>query len=105
MQAKKKTLLAHLSWAFKFSTLVIQGLPQPTARRQAFLPPKHTHHQLLLLSTTHHQHPTPTQHTMFRPNPKKAYKELRSNMLTFCTLCVAIRLSPYILHLAQKASK
>lgn len=40
-----------------------------------------------------------------RPNPKKAYKELRSNMLTFFTLCVAVRLTPYMLHLAQKASK
>jgi len=40
-----------------------------------------------------------------RPNPKKAYKELRSNMLAFATLCVAVRLTPYILHLAQKASK
>lgn len=39
-----------------------------------------------------------------RPNPKKAYKELRSNLLTFGTLCVAIRLTPFILHLAQKAS-
>jgi hypothetical protein len=40
-----------------------------------------------------------------RPNPKKAYKELRSNLLTFGTLCVAIRLTPFILHLAQKATK
>jgi hypothetical protein len=46
------------------------------------------------------------QITMFatRPNPKKAYKELRSNLLTFGTICVVIRLTPYILHLAQKAS-
>jgi hypothetical protein len=40
-----------------------------------------------------------------RPNPKKAYKELRSNLLLFGTICVAARLAPYILHLAQKASK
>lgn len=39
-----------------------------------------------------------------RPNPKKAYKELRSNLLRFGTICLAVRLTPYILHLAQKAS-
>jgi hypothetical protein len=38
-----------------------------------------------------------------RPSPKKAYKELRSNLLLFSTICVAARLTPYILHLAQKA--
>jgi hypothetical protein len=39
-----------------------------------------------------------------RPNPKKAHKELRSNLLVFATLVVAARLTPYILHLGQKAS-
>lgn len=39
-----------------------------------------------------------------RPNPKKAYKELRSNLLLFGTICVAARLTPFMLHLAQKAA-
>jgi hypothetical protein len=37
-----------------------------------------------------------------RPNPKKAYKELRSNLLLFGTVCVVVRLTPFILHLGQK---
>lgn len=39
-----------------------------------------------------------------RPNPKKAYKELRSNLLMFGTMCVALRLAPFILHLGQKVA-
>jgi len=37
-----------------------------------------------------------------RPNPKKAYKELRSNLLLFGTIIVAARASTYILHLYGK---
>jgi hypothetical protein len=37
-----------------------------------------------------------------RPNPKKAYKELRSNLLLFGTIIVAARASTFILHLYGK---
>ena len=40
-----------------------------------------------------------------RPNPKKAYKELRSNLLLFGSVLAAVRLAPFVLHLAQKAAK
>lgn len=67
---------------------------------------RHVHKQHLSISFDHHSSNPRSLCAMFasRPNPKKAYKELRSNLLTFGTICVAIRLTPYILHLAQKAS-
>jgi hypothetical protein len=39
-----------------------------------------------------------------RPNPKKAMKELKNNLLLFSTVVLAVRAAPYIFHLAQKAT-
>jgi len=39
-----------------------------------------------------------------KPNPKKAYKELKTNALLFGTMLVAVRTLPYLLHLHQKAT-
>ncbi len=39
-----------------------------------------------------------------RPNPRRAYKELRTNLLVFGTLVAAVRVAPYLLHLYQKGS-
>ncbi len=39
-----------------------------------------------------------------RPNPKKAYKELRTNILLFGTIVTVARVSTYVLHLWQKGS-
>lgn len=45
--------------------------------------------------------------TMFamRPNPKAAMKEVKSNLLLFGSLMLAVRLSTYMMHLAQKGSR
>lgn len=39
-----------------------------------------------------------------RPDPKKAQKELNSNVVLFGTMVVTVRLLPYVLHLYQKAT-
>lgn len=39
-----------------------------------------------------------------KPNPKKAYKELKKNCLIFATIVAAVRVAPYLLHLKAKAS-
>jgi hypothetical protein len=39
-----------------------------------------------------------------RPNPKKAMKELKNNLLLFSTVVAAVRAAPYILHLYQQAT-
>jgi hypothetical protein len=38
-----------------------------------------------------------------RPNPKKAAKELRTNLLVFASLCLVVRAVPYVLAGASKA--
>jgi hypothetical protein len=38
-----------------------------------------------------------------RPNPKKAAKELNTNLLVFATLCLAVRALPFVLAGASKA--
>lgn len=38
-----------------------------------------------------------------RPNPKKAAKELRTNLLVFASLCLVVRAAPYVLAGASKA--
>jgi hypothetical protein len=38
-----------------------------------------------------------------RPNPKKAAKELRTNLLVFASLVLAVRAAPYVLAGAAKA--
>lgn len=38
-----------------------------------------------------------------KPNPKKAYKELKTHALLFGTIVLAVRMVPYLLHLQQKA--
>lgn len=39
-----------------------------------------------------------------KPDAKKAYKELRANLVMFGTMVVTIRVAPYLLHLYQQAS-
>ena len=37
-----------------------------------------------------------------RPDPSKAYKELKDNTVAFGVIVVTVRCIPYILHLLQK---